>query len=363
MTAAAALIRLFATTVAVWAVVAAFNFVVDPLQLFGRHTVLPVFYTSNDREQAAGLIQSQDFDTVFMGTSLAIHFRASEISRQLGGKVVKLALAGSNSVEQSFVLEAAMARKPARVLWQMDDWIFRNGPDIDAYLPTDYYRRNLKGFAKYLLSLDTARESLGIVARSVPALEGWVKSLTWIRVLKFADAVVDDINSVPANYDVHRVYNSAGAWASFAYYKAHPEELSSSYDYSAMVRNFEYDAFDLIARHPEVRFTIYFTPYSILHFVVMRDYAPNMLAQTYRFSAYVMTRLSSLPNVTMFDFRDAAEITHDLENYSDLAHHSPDVDAEILRRLARGQNKVAPDEPLASLRRLEKQVADYQMPD
>ena len=31
--------------------------------------------------QDAGLIRSQQFDTVFMGTSLAIHFRQSDIDR------------------------------------------------------------------------------------------------------------------------------------------------------------------------------------------------------------------------------------------------------------------------------------------
>ena len=60
--------------------------------------------------QNAGLIQSQNFDTVFMGTSLAIHFRQSDIDRVLGVKSLKLAMTGSNSHEQSFVLDAALAR-------------------------------------------------------------------------------------------------------------------------------------------------------------------------------------------------------------------------------------------------------------
>jgi hypothetical protein len=40
--------------------------------------------------QDAGLIRSQDFDTVFMGTSLAIHFRQSDIDRLLAVRSVKL---------------------------------------------------------------------------------------------------------------------------------------------------------------------------------------------------------------------------------------------------------------------------------
>jgi hypothetical protein len=67
--------------------------------------------------QNAGLIRSQDFDTVFMGTSLAVHFRQSDIDRALGARSLKLAMTGSNSREQGFVLAVAMARPPKRVIW------------------------------------------------------------------------------------------------------------------------------------------------------------------------------------------------------------------------------------------------------
>ena len=141
---------------------AALNFVVDPLQLFRPARLFAAMYSPDSRLQDAGLIRSQDFDTVFMGTSLAIHFRQSDIDRLLGVRSVKLAMTGSNSREQSFVLAAALERRPGRVIWQMDDWIFRDAPGIDqdTYLPADLYRRNGKGIAEYLFSGAMARESL-----------------------------------------------------------------------------------------------------------------------------------------------------------------------------------------------------------
>ncbi|HEX9361600.1 MAG TPA: hypothetical protein VF922_08560, partial [Bradyrhizobium sp.] len=123
---------------------AALNFVVDPLQLFRPARLFSAMYSPDSRMQDAGLIRSQEFDTVFMGTSLAIHFRQSDIDRLLGVRSLKLAMTGSSSREQSFVLAAALERRPRRVIWQMDDWIFRDAPDIDhdIYLPADLYRRN-----------------------------------------------------------------------------------------------------------------------------------------------------------------------------------------------------------------------------
>ena len=157
------LFRFLCATVAIILMAAALSFVVDPLQLFRPARLFPAMYSADSRLQDAGLIRSQDFDTVFMGTSLGIHFRQSDIDGALGVRSLKLSMNGSNSREQSFVLAAAMARRPKRVIWQMDDWIFRDAPEIDSdiYVPADLYRRNAKGMAGYLFSGAMTRECCG----------------------------------------------------------------------------------------------------------------------------------------------------------------------------------------------------------
>src|SRR4029079_4826258 len=99
---------------------AALNFIVDPLQLFRPARLFAAMYSPDSRMQDAGLIRSQEFDTAFMGTSLAIHFRQRDIDKALGVRSLKLAMTGANSKEQSFVLAAALERRPKRVIWQMD---------------------------------------------------------------------------------------------------------------------------------------------------------------------------------------------------------------------------------------------------
>ncbi|HSY57317.1 MAG TPA: hypothetical protein VK834_12765, partial [Bradyrhizobium sp.] len=44
---------------------AALNFVVDPLQIFRPARLFTAMYSQDSRLQDAGLIRSQDFDTVF----------------------------------------------------------------------------------------------------------------------------------------------------------------------------------------------------------------------------------------------------------------------------------------------------------
>ena len=307
--------RFLGATALVMALAVPLNFVVDPLQLFRPARLFAAMYSTDSRMQNAGLIRSQDFDTVFMGTSLAIHYRQSDIDRALGVRSLKLAMTGSNSKEQSFVLAAALARqpKPKRVVWQMDDWIFRDAPEIDAdrYLPADLYRRNARGIASYLFGGAMARESLWILARSIPPLRPLVARLTNGVMFTFSIPDVDDINVLRPDFDVPGFYNAGRAMAAFARLTdpARSRHLTEGYDYDAMVRNFERDAADLIAGNPDVKFDIFFTPYSILQFVAMRDASPATLKIVYDFSAYAAQRLLQFPNVTLHDFREGSTIT------------------------------------------------------
>jgi len=344
---------------------AVLNFAVDPLQLLRPARLFPAMYSQDSRMQDAGLIRSQEFDTVFMGTSLAIHYRQSDIDRHLGVRSVKLAMSGSNSHEQSFVLAAALERHPKRIVWQMDDWIFRDAPAIDSdiYLPADLYRRNAKGIASYLFSGAMARESAWILVRSIKPLEPLVARLTTGMLFKFPISRADDINTLRLDFDVPGFYNAKRALAEFARITdpVHSAYLAEGYDYTAMVRGFEHDAISLIEKNPDVKFDIYFPPYSILQFVAMRDASPATLKIVYDFSAYAGQRLMEFPNVSLHDFRVAKEITHDLSNYGDVVHHSPAIDLKVLSLLADGKYVVDRAAPTASLERLKAQVEAYRV--
>jgi hypothetical protein len=359
------LLRLLFAAAAIVLSAAALNYVVDPLQLFRPARLFAAMYSADTRMQDAGLIRSRHFDTVFMGTSLAIHYRQRDIDKALGVRSLKLSMTGSTSKEQSFVLAAALERHPKRVIWQMDDWIFREADDVDAesYFPADLYRHNAKGIAGYLFSGAMARESLWIMARSIPPLQPVVASLTSDAVFKFPIADVDDINSLPPGFDVAGSYNAKKALSAFkritdpvrSFY------LADGYDYAAMVKAFERDAIGLIEKHPDVTFEIYFPPYSILQFVAMREAVPATLKAVYDFTTYAFPRLTRFSNVRLHDFRAVKAITHELDNYGDVIHHSPTIDLKILSDLAERKYVVDPAAPLASLEQLKSQVEAYQL--
>jgi len=357
--------RLLLASIACTLGAAVLTYAVDPLQLF-RPSRLVAFYSDETRVQNAGLIRSQPFDAAFMGTSLAIHFRQSDIDRALGVHSLKLAMTGSNSRQQSFVLEQAIARGARRVIWQMDDFIFVDAADIEAdpFLSVDLYRGTAKGIASYVFSAAMAKESAFALLRSLPPLQEPLTRAAPYLPVKFALADVDDIYALPRDFDVARDYNAKKTLASFAYITSPVRSrfLGEGYGYDAMVRHFERDAVGLIARHPDVTFDIYFPPYSILQFVAMRDASPATLKIVTDLTAVIAQRLTQLPNVRLHDFRAIKAVTHDLGNYADVIHHSPVIDAKVLKWLASGEYRVDPKKPTASLDELKAQVEAYRVP-
>lgn len=344
---------------------AALTYVVDPLQLFRPSRLVSAFYSDDTRMQNAGLIRSQSFDTAFIGTSLAIHFRQSDIDRALRVHSLKLAMTGSNSRQQGFVLAQAIAHGARRVIWAMDDFIFVDAADIesDPYLSVDLYRRTPKGIATYLFNAAMAKESLFALLRSVPPLQEPLTRAAPFLPVKFALFDVDDIYALPRDFDVARGYNAKRTLAAFAYITdpVRSRFLGEGYNYDTMVRHFERDAVGLIARHPDVTFDIYFPPYSILQFVAMRDASPATLRIVADLTALMAQRLTQLPNVRLHDFRAIKAVTHDLGNYGDVIHHSPVVDAMVLSWLASGEYRVDRNKPTASLEELKAQVEAYRV--
>src|SRR5437899_10936081 len=126
---------------------------------------------------------------------------------------VKLATAGSTSSVQSVILAPALRRQPKTIIWEMDEWIFRDAPNVDAenYMLVDLYRMNAKGIAGYLFSLDITRGSLWALLRFFKPLETVAHGLAAAQYLKFYETRVNEINALPVSTDLASLYNASKA--------------------------------------------------------------------------------------------------------------------------------------------------------
>lgn len=354
-------IRLVLAAAGIAGLLAAFNYVVDPLQIFHRPWFYPARYTSDPRLGNAGLIESQRFDTAFMGTSYSYAIRQSEIDDALGGKSLKLAMAGGTSKEQFVVLSAALRKQPQRIVWQIDDYMFRDSADVDAYLKSNLYRRDVAGLSGYLFDLGTGREALWIVLGLWKPTRRLGFRLNEIGYLKFDRDDPGELNTVAEGSSLTAAFNKSNAKAAFEQNLKNPRLAIGGLS-DRMAANFDRDALALIRANPGVTFIVYFPPSSILNPVAIRTISNATFETILRFNEYQLRRLSELPNVSVFDFRDVEAITHDLDLYRDTIHYSPATNKKILAYIASGQHQVDRARPAATIERLREQVNRYVPP-
>jgi hypothetical protein len=352
------LLRFMLAAAAAVGFIGGFNYGVDPLQIFHRPWFYTAHYTADPRQGDVGLIESQNFDTAFMGTSFSYAIRQREIDETLGGKSLKLAISGGSSREQFVALSAAIRKKPQRIVWQMDDYMFRDSGDVDTYLRSDLYKRNLKGFAGYLFSLETGRESFWIVLGLWKPTQRLGFRLNEIGYLKFFQADPQELNTTPAGMDLRLWFNMGNAKSAFELSLKSPDLIAGGIS-DGMFVNFERDAIELIRSNPRISFLIFFPPYSILNPVAMQLVAPSKLELILRFNEYELNRLLEFPNVSVFDFRDVDSITHNLDNYRDTIHYRPEINKQLLSFIATDEHRINKSNPTVAIQALRSQIFHY----
>lgn len=119
------------------------------------------------------------------------------------------------------------------------------------------------------------------------------------------------------------------------------------------------NAFDLtlkanIEKYPKKIFIFYLPPFSILF------YTKSDLKDQLIFRDEIARRLLQYPNVRLYDFQTAQEITHNLDIYSDLTHYNARTNNWIIRQIAAGNYLIRNDsELLKASEVLRKQAQSY----
>ena len=306
-------------------------------------------------------------------SSLAVHFRQSDIDRLLGVRSVKLAMTGSDSREQSFVLAAALGAPPGRgdlADGRLDPSAMRRASTRIIYLPADLYRRNAKGIAEYLFGGAMARESLWIGLRSdsaasEPLVARLTTGLLLFREISEFPASMTSIRFGPIS-DVAGFYNARKALAAFArIHKPGAQRVDRSgrlrlRRHGARVRTGRDPG--LIEKNPDVKFDIYscalFNPairggegrFARATLKAVYDFTPPMRCRDWRDFECHAARF----------FRVARRaITRDLNNYGDVDTSFARDRPEGAAVAGRGKYAVDRTAPTASLDRLKAQVEAY----
>lgn len=325
------------------AVVAA-NLAIDPLHFYHR----PFFnggFVKNQPYQNPGLAKNYAYDSVIIGTSHTENFRPPHIDDVLGWQTLKLSMSGSTAREQRLILSKALESRPVKhVLWGVDFESFAAGAEVvRPGFPFHLYHERWDTPLKYLVSADTLKFSLrsirGKGPKELAALGYWADDFTFSKERVVA---AWKHSQAAAGRESH---NGPGA-------RRHA-------DADAVLASLHANLTDVVRQNPQTRFYVFFPPYSILASLQDFTISSTLFRDRLRFQAALVRELADCDNCEIYDFQQAADVTHSLDNYKDLTHYSGQVSDFIVESIARGDYRVRSDRHPQQLAELERRVHEF----
>lgn len=300
------------------------NYKIDPLLQFRFDPENPPYVKGKNRHRNPGIIKHVDYDTVIMGTSMAKNSRPQDAEALLGGKAINLAMSGSSAWEQATYLEQALETgKVSTVIMCYDIFMFSGAHDRGKNNFEPYLYAAEPGISdrlRYLLNSHTTE-------RSVKTLSRRGKS----KQQKYFDIKNSTYTAGHYQYNRDRILT---AWRSERGYNFSGPDFSLE----KLQASFEHNFRPLFEQYPAIRFRIFYPPYSILAWV---DLVNNGgLETTMAFKSWLSEQTLRYPQVELYDFQDLASITHNLDNYTDLLHHSPAISRQVLQAIRDKQHLV-----------------------
>lgn len=331
----------------------AVNYFVDPLQCFRSARWYAPVYDSNERVQSACLARSHKYSAVIMGSSHVENFDPAAFdAANADWRTIKLAVAASTLYEQRRLLDLAFASdQVTNVVWSLDTNILSGEPervrDDIVPFPGHIYDPSFSNNLLLLFDPYITKHYAKMVAHRFFGMYDEFTDVrflnNWSQLFTFSKA---------RTLEAYRAVQSGKI-------AAIENDIVRSKTASVSTDNIDRNVLAVIRAHPEVHFSIHFPPYSILRFRELYEVESDKFAAELTLKEYLIAALLALPNVEVFDFQDVSAITHNLENYKDLSHFSPDVDTYIIESLISGRHRLSMNNSTSTLQSLRWQVENF----
>ena len=338
MNASAFFIRLLSLLSLILVSLAAMNFYIDPLLQYRDHRDALLYLNGSQRLLHPGALKYRPYETLLLGSSMVQYMRPSMVESVYGGKAFNASLAGSSAYEQAVTFDTAnQHHKAQRILWSIDLFAFsgatqRGANNLPDYLYDDRHYDDIR----YLLNPDTIKRSIKTLQgpRRIAPLDpnfdwDWLSA----RERRYGLAVVRQaVQHKRFLYNFDRRQYTA-------------EQLQANFTRHFLSR---------IQRNPELRFEIFFPPYSLLTWAHLRDI--GWLDNALQFKQFMIAQLLAQPNVVLHDFQTQQAITADLQNYLDETHFSPVISLQLLQAMKAGSARLTPATVPTQLAELKRQA-------
>jgi len=297
------------------------NYIIDPFQIY-RKTSLYTFKIEDQRYLNAGLAKNYPYDTLITGSSMVENFYLKDVSKNKKfSKPINLALQGASIYEEKDLLNLAIRsnKNLKNIIFSLDFYSF----NADAK-----YKYTASTFPKYLYDSSIFNDieylfNYKILRKSFRSLE-----------LPYNKSIVE--KNLDSIYNWQKLYNHTftlqNVVSQYNYaeklYKNEQSIFTKKFRFKILKNNFDKNLFPILQKNQHINFYIFYPPYSILAYKMMEK--QYIFQDILKFKHYIFSKIQTLPNVYLYDFQVAFELTNNLHNYKDLNHYNERINKKLL---------------------------------
>ncbi len=297
------------------ALIAGVTILFDPFYQY--HGVLPgmkdVLYEKET--QVIGSIRNFSYDSVLLGSSVAENCDTAYLDEVYSIKTLKAIRASGSTADLLYYLDAAHEQRELhRVFYGLDLFALKKPCEVTVvseYSPRYLYTDTILDDGAYLFNKD-------VLLKKIPMLLAYS---------------VFDKNTGGHAYDWSEDKEFGTEKAMQAY--DGPGEMASDFDFSGEKETIAENIGLLteeIAGHPDVNYTFFFPPYSLL---MWDDVCRRGEGTEYCYIlGEVLPRLLAFDNVEVYYFQTDKDIVYNLDLYMDTMHYSPEINQYMLTSIA-----------------------------
>ncbi|MBF0518517.1 MAG: hypothetical protein HQK92_02200 [Nitrospirae bacterium] len=319
------------------------NYIIDPLRLY--HDCTDFRLNQHNKILFYGKLKNFDYDSIIIGQSTAWNYNIKLLNDNFHSSFILVASSDSSSYDFQRLLSHALKYKKniKTIIYELGFWSFSGDTD-KSNLPTKYLYSDTTN--PFISSLKYLSDST-VIHLTINVLVGRMAKRNYYGVIyepectQHNGAVDDDYKYRPEQYCYNNAINAFNSLV-FAVNDGTSNLYYNDKDYvtDVMMHNLNENLLGLIAKNPNIKFIIFHPPYSILHFVYLKYYKPMIYKHYIEFKCNANKILSQYPNVEIYDFQNATNITTRLDKYCDTHHFNRDASEFVENNLKNSKYKV-----------------------
>ena len=292
----------------------------------------------DQRAQGAGLLRSQEYETVLLGSSLAANYRPFWFDVFYETSTVKITFPNGGFREFTQALDYANTRRGVkRVIFGLDPNLLSRSPSEEPdQLPGYLYDNNPWNDGQYLLNKDALlRSAYTVLKKAQGETQALQDAFVWDGNVSF------NREEALGGYD--RPQTREAAKPADWFRENYPANLQAVTGW--------------LERYPDTEFIFYFSPYSILFWDKM-----DLLGETEAVFAMldeVTETLLGYDNAELQFFMDDLEVITNLDNYADHIHVAGRGTYQMSRAMNTGEYRLTAENRRERLDALREFVVNY----